>query len=213
MRRASPLAALAACLLLATSCQQPQPDAAPATLAPAHPPPAPHPLPPRPPPTHLQPLTPSRPDPYAVPTPIDPAYAERVINRLYEINGDAARLSFEAGVVTPEARLLLESIYTEQYVDLAEQSLLREIAVPRPEVRRPPGNVTMRVEEVRASSNTCITAIGLRDLSGTLVDPPDRPGATDLVRLEASPTNPTGWWVTGIETRMDETRSDLCSAT
>lgn len=203
MRRAAPLAALAACLLLATSCQRPAPEPPAATLAPTPAPPTP---------TATPAPTPTPTDPYAVPTPITPAYAERVINRLYEINGDAARLSFEAGVVTPEARLLLESIYNEQYVDQTEQSLLREIAVPRPEVRRPPGNVTMVVKEVRASSSTCITAVGLRDLSGTLMDPPDRSGSTDLVRLEVSTTNPTGWRISGIETRMDGTRSDLCAA-
>jgi len=206
MRRASPLAALAACLLLATSCQQPEPEAAPATLAPVPPTPT---RTPAPTPTPTPP-----PDPYAVPTPIDPAYAERVINRLYEINGDAARLSFEAGVVTPEARLLLESIYEPPVLNPTAEVLELEVAAQRPQVRRPPGNVVMVVEEVLATSPSCFTAVGLRDLTGTLVEPPDRSGQLDLVKMsrgEPSAPNDTGWRIALMETRVDGTRSDLCA--
>ncbi len=118
-------------------------------------------------------------------------------------------------MVTPEARLLLESIYEPPYVDLTVQSLVEEIALARPDVRRPPGNVTISVAQVLGGVGGCVTAVGLRDFSGTLVAPPDRTGREDLVRLtraERTPPNDTGWRISGLETRTDGARSDLCAA-
>jgi hypothetical protein len=137
-------------------------------------------------------------DPYAVPETVDAAYVERVLNKLYEVVGDADRIAVERRSVPPEVNDRLIAVYDPFIAPTVVNVKLESAVTGFERLVDPPGDQTVVIEGVRETSPACITAQGKLDSSQLLVEPVD---LGDLV-FELRPLdqlndpkgyNPTGW--------------------
>jgi len=202
--RASRLPCLLVAVLALSACRPATPETPAATLRPSAEAPSPTPTPP------------ATGESFTPPDPIDAAYAERVLNRLYETEGDAIRITRAAGTVTPEAEALLRSISSKDWADVELEELRRAAESGFVDLRSSPGNSTFRVQRLVTGRPDCMYVIGLKDFTQVLDPPPDRAGERDFVWLEATDqitgSNPTGWRVGAVRTRTDEgVEADPCA--
>lgn len=205
------LVGVVVCAALTVGCQPDEPVTEPAAVAPSVPPstdptPSPEPTPAAPSPT---------PDPFAVPTTIDTAYAERVLNALYEIDAETTRLALEAGTVTPEVRERIEAGNAPEEAEIQSTLLEAGLATGLPEVRRTPGPVTITISRVLSATPTCVALVGTTDYTNVLVEAPVAPQEPQLITLvpeEPDNTiNPTGWKVGRSQLRDESGEVDLCA--
>lgn len=196
-RRLTALTLLAA--LTMTACQPADPETPAATLRPTADAPAPTPTPtPSPSPTE---------ESFAPPDPIDAAYAQRVLNRLYQTEGDANRAVLSAGEVTPQVEALVDAVASPDWAQAELEGLRLQAAEDFPNLRRPPGDSSFRVDRLVTAREECLYVVGLKDFSQVTDPALDRTGQADFVWLtaddEPSPFNPTGWVVAAMRTRSD----------
>jgi hypothetical protein len=137
-------------------------------------------------------------DPYAVPETVDAAYVERVLNKLYEVVGDADRIAVERRSVPPEVNDRLIAVY-DPFISSSVVNGLTESALSGFEpVLDPPGNRSVAIDDIREATSTCIMAHGTLDVSQRLKEPVDLGELVfDLRPLDATRDphgyNPTGW--------------------
>lgn len=141
--------------------------------------------------------TTSAPDPFTVPddpTDIDEAYVEAVLTELERINGDALRLAISEGL-SPAVSDLLLSIYEPELGADQIDLLARSASEGFLSIRRPPGDVAVKVAVVHSGTVGCISVDASYDFS-----PVSENGETDLpLRVELRPqlaghaSNATPW--------------------
>ncbi len=205
--RASRLPSLLLLATLAlTGCQPAPPDPPAATLRPSVAPPSPTPTP--------TPLASEA--SFTPPDPIDAAYVERVLNRLYATEGEVVREIVETRAVSDDAAAQLNEIYTEEYAALVAEAYAGITDEQVQALRDPPGDSTFEVEQVLSASADCLFVSGRRQYRKVQIEPRDRTGEIDFVQLvrdaETSPDNPTGWVVADLRTRPIGTQEeDLCA--
>jgi len=195
--RASRLPCLLLTMLVLSACQPVAPEAPAATLRPTA--------------EAASPTPTAAPSPteesFTPPDPIDAAYVERVLNRIYQTEGDALREVLEGGEVGPQVEALIREVAAPAWAEAELEGLRREPPQDNPIIRRPPGNASFRVERLVTARDDCIYVVGVKDYS-LVTDPPlDRTGQTDFIWLtpddEPSRWNPTGWLVAAMRTRTD----------
>jgi len=153
---------------------------------------------------------------FTPPDPIDAAYVERVLNRLYATEGDVVRDIVEERTVSEESAARLNEIYTEEYAALVVEAYRGLTDEQVATLRDPPGASTFEVEQVLSSTGDCLFVSGRRQYREVQIEPRDRSGEIDFVRLlpdaETSPGNPTGWVVADLRTRpLGTQEEDLCA--
>jgi hypothetical protein len=154
--------------------------------------------------------------PYAVPTVIDEAYVERVLNALNKIEGDAMREIVNAEDLVPPAAEKLRTIYLR--AELNEQLRVWNQAVVDgfTGYRHPPRDIKTRVESLPVKSPTCIEATTIDDLSsvGAASAPERRHQVVLRPRDEAQDPqklNPTPWMVALKLLASSATRKNPCA--
>ncbi len=152
---------------------------------------------------------------FVVPASIDVPYVERVLQALYDVEGEAGRAILSSGGVSDPARTHLRAIYDasqlEQRVDLYEQQAVQGF----PDTLPSPGNVQVRVADVISADPGCVFAAGIRDFSEVVTQPRDRSGEVDFFQLlpiddgqDPENLNPTPWVLGGSEVRSDGSEPD-----
>jgi len=153
---------------------------------------------------------------FAPPDAIDAAYVERVLNRLYATEGEVVRDIVEERAVSQESVARLNEIYTAEYAPLVVEAYGGLTDEQVRTLRDPPGASTFEVEQVLSSTGDCLFVSGRRQYREVQIEPRDRSGEIDFVRLvrdaEISPGNPTGWVVADLRTRpLGTQEEDLCA--
>lgn len=138
-------------------------------------------------------------NPDAIPRVITIPYVDAVFKVLEHLEGDVSRSLLAAGRLTPTATSYLRSIFNDplyaKEVTISQQS----IAGNTSNVRRPPGDVVLKVVDLISASPTCIFASTSADYSAVLIKPETPPASTyyGLSLKEAhavdSQLNPTPW--------------------
>jgi len=136
-------------------------------------------------------------DPYAVPTVIDAAYVERVLNALEDVRADVRRDVVANHRFTQESRDKLAETVQGDALKIELQVFNDASMAPTPaNTRQPPGSSRYMVERIRSASSTCIEANVTVDSSAVVTDAPER-SAIRIVTLDATSArgrwNPTVW--------------------
>ena len=130
-------------------------------------------------------------DPWAVPDEIDEAYVQRVLTKLYEIEGDARRIAVREGLVTEEVLNLLNSIYSEDRAIFIINSFAEAAVTGFEGVKRPPGDVAIRVQTIHRGTEQCIFAKATVSYNAVATNPAP-PGPLQVV-LRPSKSNIARW--------------------
>ena len=138
-------------------------------------------------------------NPDVIPSVITIPYVDAVFKVLEHLDGDVSRSLLVAGRLTPTATSYLRSIFNDplyaKEVSIAQQS----IAGNTSNVRRPPGDVVLKVVNLISASPTCIFASTTADYSAVLIKPEAPPASTyyglklKQVHDGVSQLNPTPW--------------------
>jgi len=133
-------------------------------------------------------------DPYAIPDTIDVAYVQRVIDKLYEIEAEAAAEIVANKELVPSAAEKLRSIYAVD--ELNAQLRAWGDIVSGDELnsfKNPPGPVEVSVVRIGTATATCVRVETLEDATPTAVSP-QTPYSNFLRLIRAAPgQNPTPW--------------------
>lgn len=132
---------------------------------------------------------------FEVPAVIDSAYVERVVNALHRVEGGAIRSMLEAGEVTPRSEQVLRAVYSGRMADGLLDAYRAEAERGFPTARRPMGETTFAVSELRTATPTCVLVGGLRDFSqvNTLPTPTEQEFIWLYPLEQRAPDNPTPW--------------------
>lgn len=149
-------------------------------------------------------------DSYAVPDTIDARYVQRVLQTLYDVEGDAGRLIVAEERVSGDATRILAAVYDLQQLEVRLNAYNSQLVEGLDATLVPPGNVEVRVDRVISSNADCIYAAGLRDYSAVVRDPRPRQGEVDFFQLlrkqesqDPDQKNPTPWVIGGSVIRDD----------
>lgn len=206
------LAALLALLaLVAAGCQGSDPEPPAATLdEPTTEPEPPPDLTPSDSPTPTPTLDPTL---YAIPDnpeDLNAEYFERVLQALYDVEGEAGRIIVEEEKVSEAALERLRAVYDgrrlDELIDLYDQ----QVTAGLDNTLRPPGNLHVTVLRVISADHECAFVAGLRDYSEIVRSPRDRSGEEDFFQLlqieegqDPKRRNPTPWVIGGTAIRSD----------
>lgn len=154
-------------------------------------------------------------DSYEIPGSIDAAYLQRVLQALYNAEGEAGRLIVSSGSVSQSAVEILNAIYDPTQVAERVDTYRQQVAEGLPDTLRPPGNVSVSVTEVIYADRDCAFVAGLRDFSAVVVEPRDRTGERDYFQLlpvepgqDPNGHNPTPWVIGGSVVRGDQSQPE-----
>ena len=138
-------------------------------------------------------------NPDAIPRVITIPYVDAVFKVLEHLEGDVSRSLLAAGRLTPTATSYLRSIFNDplyaKEVTISQQS----IAGNTSNVRRPPGDVVLKVVDLISASPTCIFASTSADYSAVLIKPETPPASAYIgldpkqVNASDNSVNPTPW--------------------
>lgn len=136
------------------------------------------------------------PDPFAVPAAIDAAYVERVTNKLYEVIGEARRLTMQQGATPPEAIDRLRAAYHPSLAQPMIDALVFDLYHGFPAGLD--GDLQLTVKQVVRADQECIVAA--TEMDASLVDQEaGEPYLMTTVLLPLDPAldkggyNPTPW--------------------
>ncbi|HVM07331.1 MAG TPA: hypothetical protein VM345_02620 [Acidimicrobiales bacterium] len=174
MRRGMGIA-LALTLLLTTACSDRDQSAAPrATVPPA-----------------TSTTTMAAPaDPYAIPETIDIAYVQRVIDKLYEIDGDATRIIAARQELVPEAARILQAIYLPDELNRQLKLWGDAVAQGLEPLKDPPGNIAATITQLIVTDKSCISFRAERDFRDVLDAPPAPRTNTIVLKPKAQQQDP-----------------------
>ncbi len=138
-------------------------------------------------------------NPDVIPSVITIPYVDAVFKVLEHLDGDVSRSLLAAGRLTPTATSYLRSIFNDplyaKEISIAQQG----IAGSTSNVRRPPGDVVLKVVDLISASPTCIFASTSADYSAVLIKP-ETPPASAYIGLDLKQVgtnngsvNPTPW--------------------
>lgn len=142
-------------------------------------------------------------DPFAVPKVIDAAYANRVLEALNLVDGDALRLIVSTRAIDIPVLERIRAIYNDPEYDVELRGSKRVLEGDLAVFKTPPGNLRTEVERVLVARPDCIVVEARLDNSAVLHTPPSRP-ADELQVIVLVPTqpgadlkrlNPTPWSV------------------
>lgn len=137
-------------------------------------------------------------NPDVVPAVITPAYVDAVFAVLEHIDGNASRALIAANAVTPEVLADIRAIYNDplyaQEVKIAQQSIQGNLS----NIRRPPGDVRIRVKRLIFASSQCVFVEADSDYGAVVYAPPNKPASeywelrpkqsgADPARINATP--------------------------
>ena len=138
-------------------------------------------------------------NPDVIPSVITVPYVNAVFKVLEHLDGDVSRSLLAAGRLTPSATSYLRSIFNDplyaKEVTISKQSIAGDTS----NVRRPPGDVVLKVVDLVSASPTCIFASTSADYSAVLIKPETPPASAyiglDLKQVGANngSFNPTPW--------------------
>ena len=138
-------------------------------------------------------------NPDVIPSVITIPYVNAVFKVLEHLDGDVSRSLLAAGRLTPSATSYLRSIFNDplyaKEVTISKQSIAGDTS----NVRRPPGDVVLKVVDLVSASPTCIFASTSADYSAVLIKPETPPASAyiglDLKQVGANngSFNPTPW--------------------
>ena len=138
-------------------------------------------------------------DPFAVPDEIDVAYAQRVFDELFRVQGDAYRLSFEqregTEFVPEDALELLRSISVDEE-EFAERAQLLQNALDRgfSGIRTPIADRSFEVSSLARADGDCLVAEGDVDFRVTSEEPTmDVVPHSYALHRDETAANATGW--------------------
>ena len=184
-----PLVAAAAALCLAGCSTTSHPSASPATSAAVNAPSSAT-------PSSTAPSSVINPD--VIPPVITMPYVDAVFKVLEHIDGNVSRSLLLAGRLTQTDLTDLRAIYGNplyaQEVKIAQQSIGENLS----NVRRPPGDVVVKVLKILSASSDCIFVSTRSDYSSVLINPGQTPASSyfglDQKTSQAEPSiNPTPW--------------------
>ncbi len=111
-------------------------------------------------------------DPYAIPTPIDAAYVNRVLAGLDAVNGDVLRLSLAAKTIPRDAVDRFKAVYaTDALLNFRLDSLSRDLAGGFAGIKPQPGNTVTTVSQMLSVKPTCVFVKVTRDYSSVAFTP------------------------------------------
>lgn len=117
--------------------------------------------------TLLPPASSSTTADYSVPTVIDAAYVEKVMEALDHVYGDAIRILARERQITKEFLEHLAAIYTPNQFEFTQRIWVRDVASGLKGLRRNPGDPATQVQELLRADATCIVVRVNRDFSQT----------------------------------------------
>jgi hypothetical protein len=136
-------------------------------------------------------------DPWAVPTPIDAAYAQRVIQQLSDIEGEIRQDVFDNHRFSDASKAKTEAIYSGDLLATAMDVTAKDAEELHPRVRM--GSVGWRVQvtEVKHATDSCMYVFGMVDdsvsqLSSDYV-PTEAAWALKRDASQSTRINPTRW--------------------
>ena len=139
-------------------------------------------------------------NPYAVPEVIDKAYFERVLAGLDAAVGEIVRLVMRTRDVPPEVIDRLKAIYLNRDdINLFLMGIQRDLRLGFSGYKGNPGNAKTTVDELLATSKSCIFVRVKRDYSEVATNPPSNDklewvGIQPLdPALDPNHYNPTPW--------------------
>lgn len=145
----------------------------------------------------------------AVPTKPDAAYAQRVMDELDAVMGDAVRTFVRDKGPSPAFLAYLRALYNGPVYDRALESWQRIAAQSFDNIKANPSRPVTRVKELLGSSPTCIYFTVARDMSGVFVTDYGTTGRPFVELLRKNPAgdpegrNPTPWAMVAANTNPD----------
>lgn len=136
-------------------------------------------------------------DPWAVPSTIDDAYAQRVIQQLSNVLGDVRQDVFDNHVYTDEDKAKIAATHAGLLLTNRDADMATASTSLHPLIRNSPSPWNIHVEQVSGFTSTCMYVFGKTDDSSNRLDDgyvPD-PSAWGLKYDASSKSgiNPTGW--------------------
>lgn len=137
-----------------------------------------------------------------VPPVIDVPYLDAVLAALDEVDGEAGRMIVAEKRFTPEAAVLLNSIYSDDRFQVQAEAILSALAQDPTlsSVKPDPGPRRSKVERIITASPSCVWLAVLRDHAASSVNP--APPRTEFVALrpldhsnDPERHNPTAWMI------------------
>jgi hypothetical protein len=132
-------------------------------------------------------------DPWAVPDEIDEPYVERVLTKLYAIQGRATRIAVKEGLVPQRAVALLQTAFSDRVAAAYANALSNEALDGFPSYRSSPGNPAVAIDELIEQRASCLAARGELDFSPASIDSLDPVKTSFRLGKDDSGRNPTGW--------------------
>ncbi|MGH9164985.1 MAG: hypothetical protein ACRDZW_05660 [Acidimicrobiales bacterium] len=121
---------------------------------------------------------------FAIPAVIDEAYVNRVLAKLYSIEGDVIRKILATNDPKLEDLKPLRAIYNESQYEFVAKGLGRLLQQDRPLFRSPPGDQKVVVTRLVSARTDCVLAEVGVDFSAVVVSPPTTlAGGTNIVAL------------------------------
>jgi hypothetical protein len=159
--------------------------------------------------TTTEPTTTTEPaDPWAVPDEIDEAYVQRVLTKLYEIQGDATRTAVEEGAVAADSLQLLSSIYADDLTPIFANILATDALDQFVDYHHPPGDIAPLIDSLEKASPRCIWLRARLDYSAALRS--DEEPRTSFHHLVRAASNETGWRIESVELDLGQEVEDPC---
>jgi hypothetical protein len=153
-------------------------------------------------------------DPWAVPTPIDATYAQRVIQQLSDINGEVRQDLIDNHRFSDASKAKTEAIYSGPMLTAALEIATRNAHELYPNVRMRSVGWRVQVTDLKHVTDSCMYVFGLVDDSANQISKDYTPfqASWGLKRDVTQPTsiNPTHWTFVE-EIPKQSTRGDVCA--
>ena len=127
-------------------------------------------------------------DPFAIPATIDEAYTQRVIDELYAIEADAARIIVDRGDIVPDAAQRLKAVFGDYQLNQELEVWNEAVREKFDGLRQPPGAVEVTVESLVRADGSCVQAKTRVDVASRYISPN---GPFTLYTVLASTTDPS----------------------
>lgn len=143
------------------------------------------------------PATTTTTDPFAVPAVIDVAYAQRVLENIYRLDGEAVRYAYAKKVLDAELDARLVAIFGGPALEEARRILKENAAERFVRFADPPGYPKVSVIEIVQATPLCMVVRANLDFGSYYkrVQAPDPQVVVELRTADVEPFNPTGWGV------------------